>query len=212
MNRFPFIKKGLPNPNYVNDIQLFIDKKTKYLSLEIGSELYKRYEKKLKKYKKIEVRSKYYTFYNIYGHNNDSFEKMKLYFYLESDFDLTVIDELDDKDYLSRLYLSRRYSGMSHNNIENWFYFLYVSKKSKSKVNKLKKDAIDENGKIHYKKLYLLRYEYVKKKFGFRELEIYLKLLKEKYRSILKSIEKSERYKYFLKLFHKIDRKTEIVK
>jgi len=48
-----------------------------------------------------------------------------------------------------------------------------------------------------------LRYNYVKKKYGFKKLDKYLEILKENYSIILESIYKSAEYNVLLKLLKK---------
>lgn len=205
---YNFGKNGMPRVSGENDFQLFIKKCDKYYRVYNDTEDYNQINdlKISKKIRKIEVKNmKGYEDHNftIFSFPSNKIEEQLLYLYISLTIKFATIPDIDDLDGWSRRYLEFRLSGRTHINIRNHFYFYYIKVKSINQVSKLIKDSKDDKNKIHYKKLYELRYNYVKKKYGFKKLDKYLELLKENYSIILESIYKSAEYNVLLKLLKK---------
>tara|TARA_B100001287_G_C22557138_1_gene469654 strand:- start:28 stop:738 length:711 start_codon:yes stop_codon:yes gene_type:complete len=205
---FFFGKYGIPKKSGENDYQLFTKKCDKYYKVYNGTEDYNQINnlKGSKKLRKIEVKNiKGYEDHNfaIFSYPSNKIEEQLLYLYISLTIKYASIPDIDDFDEWSRRYLEFRLSGRTHNNIRNHFYFYYIKVKSINQVSKLIKKAKDDKNKIHYKKLYELRYKYVKRKYGFKKLDKYLESLKTNYNQIIKSIYESKEYKILLKILKK---------
>tara|TARA_B100000795_G_C22655838_1_gene382098 strand:- start:123 stop:797 length:675 start_codon:yes stop_codon:yes gene_type:complete len=208
MCEYQFGKNGLPKENAMNDFKLFMIKCDKYYKVYNNTEDYNQINnlKISHKIRKIEVkhtkRNKDNNF-TIFSFPSNKIDEQLLYVYISFGIRYASILQIDDNDGWSRRYLEYRLSGRTHSNIRKHFYHYYIKIKSLKEVKKLIEKTRDKENKIHYRTLYKLRYEYVKKKYGFKKLEKYLDLLKKDYKTIIESIINSIQFKIFKQLLKK---------